>query len=43
MLNRGRAIETLEQERLDLAVIGGAITGAGVAADEAAAAGIAVR
>jgi glycerol-3-phosphate dehydrogenase len=35
MLSRARAIETLEQERFDVAVIGGGITGAGVALDAA--------
>src|SRR5437660_1409672 len=35
MLTRGRAIETLESERFDVAVIGGGITGAGVALDAA--------
>jgi glycerol-3-phosphate dehydrogenase len=35
MLSRERAIETLEQERFDVAVIGGGITGAGVALDAA--------
>ncbi len=35
MLGRARAIETLEQERFDVAVIGGGITGAGVALDAA--------
>ena len=35
MLSRGRAIEILTQERFDLAVIGGGITGAGVALDAA--------
>ena len=35
MLNRGRAIEILTQERFDVVVIGGGITGAGVALDAA--------
>ena len=35
MLSRERAIETLEAERFDVAVIGGGITGAGVALDAA--------
>ncbi len=35
MLSRGRAIEILTQERFDLVVIGGGITGAGVALDAA--------
>ena len=35
MLSRARAIETLTQERFDVAVIGGGITGAGVALDAA--------
>ena len=35
MLSRGRAIEILTQERFDVAVIGGGITGAGVALDAA--------
>jgi len=35
MLSRERAIETLEAEPFDLAVIGGGITGAGVALDAA--------
>jgi glycerol-3-phosphate dehydrogenase len=35
MLSRERAIETLEHERFDVAVIGGGITGAGVALDAA--------
>jgi glycerol-3-phosphate dehydrogenase len=35
VLNRGRAIETLRQERFDVVVIGGGITGAGVALDAA--------
>jgi glycerol-3-phosphate dehydrogenase len=35
MLNRERAIGILEQERFDVAVIGGGITGAGVALDAA--------
>jgi glycerol-3-phosphate dehydrogenase len=35
MLNRGRAIETLAGEHFDVAVIGGGITGAGVALDAA--------
>src|SRR5437660_3394790 len=36
MLNRERAIEIVESERFDVAVIGGGITGAGVALDAAA-------
>src|ERR1700751_2663017 len=36
MLSRARAIETLTQERFDVVVIGGGITGAGVALDAAA-------
>ena len=35
MLSRGRAIEILTQERFDVVVIGGGITGAGVALDAA--------
>src|SRR5947199_4401932 len=35
MLNRGRAIEILAGERFDVVVIGGGITGAGVALDAA--------
>src|SRR5437764_8331459 len=35
MLDRNRALETLAEERFDLAVIGGGITGAGVALDAA--------
>src|SRR5579859_2900140 len=35
MLNRARALETLEHESFDVAVIGGGITGAGVALDAA--------
>src|SRR5947209_2822096 len=35
MLNRERAIEIVESERFDVAVIGGGITGAGVALDAA--------
>src|SRR3954471_8156030 len=35
MLNRGRAIQILTQERFDVLVIGGGITGAGVALDAA--------
>src|ERR1700751_59690 len=35
MLSRARAIETLTQERFDVVVIGGGITGAGVALDAA--------
>src|ERR1700704_2587616 len=35
MLSRDRALHTLEQERFDVAVIGGGITGAGVALDAA--------
>jgi glycerol-3-phosphate dehydrogenase len=35
VLSRGRAIEILTQERFDVAVIGGGITGAGVALDAA--------
>jgi glycerol-3-phosphate dehydrogenase len=35
MLNRARAIEILTQERFDVVVIGGGITGAGVALDAA--------
>src|ERR1700749_1769055 len=35
MLSRDRAIEILTQERFDVAVIGGGITGAGVALDAA--------
>jgi glycerol-3-phosphate dehydrogenase len=35
MISRGRAIETLTAERFDVAVIGGGVTGAGVALDAA--------
>jgi glycerol-3-phosphate dehydrogenase len=35
MVSRERAIETLQSDRFDLAVIGGGITGAGVALDAA--------
>src|SRR3979409_2554110 len=35
MLSRDRALHTLERERFDVAVIGGGITGAGVALDAA--------
>ena len=35
MLNRARAIEAMVAERFDVVVIGGGITGAGVALDAA--------
>jgi NADH dehydrogenase FAD-containing subunit len=49
MIPRERAVEALRSERFDVVVIGGGITGAGVAvelerfAEEAAAEGIGIR